>query len=86
MQMQPGRDNSAPDQYFTASLGEESHVPDEVTNCTISDVVFEPGARNNWHITPQSDPDRNRRRWVLSGAGSFDTQAPQGGCGDVLRE
>jgi quercetin dioxygenase-like cupin family protein len=25
-----------------------------VTNCTISDVVFDPGARNNWHIHPSN--------------------------------
>jgi len=29
-------------------------APDEQTNCSIGDVRFEPGARNNWHAHPSN--------------------------------
>jgi quercetin dioxygenase-like cupin family protein len=45
----------APAQYFTGQAWIKTLVaPDEKTNCTISDVLFEPGARNNWHIHPSN--------------------------------
>ena len=45
----------APVQYFTGQAWIKTLVaPDENTNCTISDVLFEPGARNNWHIHPSN--------------------------------
>jgi quercetin dioxygenase-like cupin family protein len=47
--------NPAPSSYFTGTVWIKSLiVPDEATNCTISDVVFEPAARNNWHIHPSN--------------------------------
>ncbi|MBS7566709.1 cupin domain-containing protein [Mucilaginibacter sp. Bleaf8] len=40
----------APAEYFTGKAYLKSFVqPDDNTNCIISDVLFEPGTRNNWH-------------------------------------
>lgn len=40
----------APTEYFTGKAYLKSFVqPNENTNCIISDVLFEPGTRNNWH-------------------------------------
>jgi len=40
----------APAEYFTGKAWLKSYVvPDENTNCVVSDVLFEPGTRNNWH-------------------------------------
>lgn len=42
-------------EYFTGKAWLKSFVmPDEHTNCIISDVLFEPGARNNWHTHPSN--------------------------------
>ncbi|WP_241558626.1 (R)-mandelonitrile lyase [Paracnuella aquatica] len=39
--------------YFTGTAWVKNLVPDDTTyNTIISDVVFEPGARNNWHKHP----------------------------------
>ena len=44
-----------PAAYFTGTAWLKPMVaPDENTNCTISNVVFEAGARNNWHIHPSN--------------------------------
>lgn len=45
----------APQEYFTGTVWLKSLVkPDEVTNCTITDVLFEPYARNHWHTHPSN--------------------------------
>lgn len=45
----------APAAYFTGQAWIKTLVaPDDNTNCTISDVLFEPGTRNNWHIHPSN--------------------------------
>jgi quercetin dioxygenase-like cupin family protein len=42
-------------QYFTGTAWLKMLItPDEQTNCTIGDVRFEPGARNNWHTHPSN--------------------------------
>ncbi len=47
--------NAVPSAYFTGNAWLKGLVAsDENTNCTISDVKFEPGARNNWHIHPSN--------------------------------
>ncbi|MBE7177016.1 MAG: cupin domain-containing protein [Mucilaginibacter polytrichastri] len=44
---------SAPVDYFTGRAWLKSLiVPDEKTNCVISEVLFEPGTRTNWHTHP----------------------------------
>lgn len=41
---------AAPAEYFTGKAWLKPLVtPDNDTNCIISDVLFEPGTRNNWH-------------------------------------
>ena len=43
----------APDDYFTGVVWVRMLVPnDPALNCQMANVVFEPGARNNWHIHP----------------------------------
>lgn len=43
----------APVDYFTGSVWVKILVPnDPVLNCQIANVVFEAGARNNWHTHP----------------------------------
>jgi len=45
----------APVNYFTGKAWLKSFVtPDEITNCMVSDVLFEPGTRNNWHTHPSN--------------------------------
>jgi len=40
----------APADYFTGTVWVRMLVPnDPILNCQIANVVFEPGARNNWH-------------------------------------
>jgi quercetin dioxygenase-like cupin family protein len=40
----------APADYFTGTAWLKNYVaPNENTNCIVSDVLFEPGTRNNWH-------------------------------------
>lgn len=47
--------NRAPADYFTGTAWVKPQVtPDEVTNCTVSDVLFEPSARNYWHTHPSN--------------------------------
>lgn len=47
--------NRAPEDYFTGTAWVKPQVtPDEVTNCTVSDVLFEPSARNYWHTHPSN--------------------------------
>lgn len=66
----------APADYFTGNAWVKSLiVPDDVTNCTISDVVFEPGARNNWHIHPS-----NQILIVTEGVGYYQEE------GSTIRE
>ncbi|MBM7581926.1 quercetin dioxygenase-like cupin family protein [Caldicoprobacter guelmensis] len=39
--------------YFIGTVWVERLVPnDGIFNCTVSNVTFEPGARNNWHKHP----------------------------------
>jgi len=43
----------APAEYFTGAVWVQLLVPNDPTlNCQIANVVFEPGARNNWHTHP----------------------------------
>jgi len=43
----------APVDYFTGTAWVKLLVPNDPTlNCQIGNVVFEPGARNNWHTHP----------------------------------
>ncbi|MFI5153806.1 MAG: cupin domain-containing protein [Chitinophagales bacterium] len=43
----------APAEYFTGTAWVKMLVPDDRTlDCQIGNVVFEPGARNNWHKHP----------------------------------
>ena len=43
----------APADYFTGATWVKLLVPnDAMLNCQIGNVVFEPGARNNWHEHP----------------------------------
>ena len=43
----------APADYFTGAVWIQLLVPNDATlNCQIANVVFEPGARNNWHTHP----------------------------------
>jgi quercetin dioxygenase-like cupin family protein len=40
-------------QYFSGNVYiKPLVVPDAHTNCSIADVLFEPGVRNNWHVHP----------------------------------
>jgi len=44
---------AAPSEYFTGTAWVRTLFPaDEVFNTVIAHVVFEPGARNNWHTHP----------------------------------
>lgn len=43
----------APADYFTGTVWVKILIPnDSILNCQIGNVVFEPGARNNWHTHP----------------------------------
>ena len=43
----------APADYFTETAWIQLLVPNDPTlNCQMGNVVFEPGARNNWHTHP----------------------------------
>ncbi|HMK27416.1 MAG TPA: cupin domain-containing protein [Chitinophagaceae bacterium] len=43
----------APPEYFSGTAWIKLLVPnDAVLNCQVANVVFEPGARNNWHTHP----------------------------------
>jgi len=43
----------APAEYFTGTAWIKALVPNDITfNTQIGNVVFEPGARNNWHTHP----------------------------------
>ncbi|HLA58791.1 MAG TPA: cupin domain-containing protein [Puia sp.] len=43
----------APADYFTGMVWVKNLVPaDEIFNTQIGNVIFEPGARNNWHTHP----------------------------------
>jgi quercetin dioxygenase-like cupin family protein len=43
----------APAEYFTGTVLVRMLVPNDLSlNCQIGNVVFEPGARNNWHTHP----------------------------------
>ena len=45
----------APAEYFSGAAWLKPFViPDENTNCIVSDVLFEPGVRNNWHTHPSN--------------------------------
>lgn len=45
--------DKAPADYFTGTVWVKMLVPDNpVLNCQVGNVVFEPGARNNWHTHP----------------------------------
>jgi quercetin dioxygenase-like cupin family protein len=45
----------APSEYFTGTAWLKLLVtPDEITNCTITDVLFEPSSRNFWHTHPSN--------------------------------
>ena len=43
----------APADYFTGTVWVKMLVPNDPNlNCQIGNVIFEPGARNNWHTHP----------------------------------
>ena len=42
----------APAEYFTGTTWVTMLAGENPTDCTIGDVTFEPGARNNWHSHP----------------------------------
>jgi quercetin dioxygenase-like cupin family protein len=43
----------APADYFTGNAWVKMLVPnDGILHCQVSNVVFDPGARNNWHTHP----------------------------------
>lgn len=45
--------DKAPAEYFTGNVWVQLLVPnDPAINCQIANVIFEPGARNNWHTHP----------------------------------
>jgi quercetin dioxygenase-like cupin family protein len=45
--------DKAPADYFTGTAWVKMLVPNnEQLNCQIGNVIFEPGARNNWHTHP----------------------------------
>ena len=45
----------APAEYFSGKAYVKTLVAkDDVTNCNISDVYFEAGCRNNWHVHPSN--------------------------------
>jgi quercetin dioxygenase-like cupin family protein len=45
--------DKAPAEYFTGAAWIRPLVPDDRTfNCVMGNVIFEPGARNNWHTHP----------------------------------
>lgn len=45
--------DQAPAAYFTGNVWLKVLVPaDELLNTTINNVIFEPGARTNWHTHP----------------------------------
>jgi quercetin dioxygenase-like cupin family protein len=47
--------NAVPASYFTGNAWLKMLVTaDEQTNCSIGDVKFEAGARNNWHTHPSN--------------------------------
>jgi quercetin dioxygenase-like cupin family protein len=47
------RGERAPADYFTGNVWVKILVPNDTTfNCQIGNVIFEPGARNNWHTHP----------------------------------
>jgi quercetin dioxygenase-like cupin family protein len=46
---------AAPSEYFTGKAFLKTLVAkDDITNCNISDVVFEAGSRNHWHTHPSN--------------------------------
>ena len=47
------KEEKAPADYFTGIVWVRLLLPnDPALNCQIANVVFEPGARNNWHTHP----------------------------------
>ena len=47
------RGDKAPADYFTGTAWVTMLVPnDPALHCQVGNVVFEPGARNNWHTHP----------------------------------
>ena len=45
--------DKAPPDYFTGAAWVQLLVPnDPALNCQVGNVMFEPGARNNWHTHP----------------------------------
>ncbi len=45
----------APAGYFSGkAMVKPLVVADNITNCTVSDVFFEAGCRNNWHTHPSN--------------------------------
>lgn len=49
----PNGATRAPAEHFTGVVWVKTLVPaNDLTDCVVSDVTFEPGARNNWHTHP----------------------------------
>jgi quercetin dioxygenase-like cupin family protein len=49
----PAGAQQAPSQYFTGTAWVKMLAPaTNATDCTVGDVLFEPGCRNNWHAHP----------------------------------
>jgi quercetin dioxygenase-like cupin family protein len=54
-------------QYFTGTGWLKMRVvADDITNCGIGEVIFEPGCRNNWHTHPS-----NQILIVIQGTGYY---------------
>lgn len=49
----PAGARQAPAAYFTGTAWVKMLAPEaNATDCTVGDVLFEPGCRNNWHSHP----------------------------------
>jgi quercetin dioxygenase-like cupin family protein len=48
----PATTKRAPADYFTGTAWITMLAGENPTDCTVTDVTFEPGARNNWHSHP----------------------------------
>jgi quercetin dioxygenase-like cupin family protein len=48
----PAGTKRGPAEYFTGTAWVTMLAGENPTDCTVGDVTFEPGARNNWHRHP----------------------------------
>lgn len=50
--MAPTGTQRGPTEHFTGTTWVTMLAGENATDCTVGDVTFEPGARNNWHSHP----------------------------------